>query len=70
MSAGGARERKLKLMLKLNEGVSWGFESLPRHCEPGWPKLVEAALQSQIIAPVSVFAAEHRIDRAWTIIDG
>ncbi|EDX26524.1 hypothetical protein SSAG_06208 [Streptomyces sp. Mg1] len=45
-----ARERKLKLTLKLNEG--W---------HPS---------QSQILAQVSVFAADHRIDRARTTTDG
>ena len=64
-------ERKLKLMLKLMKGCQLGVRiplPAPRAgVAQAWQRRPR---ETQILAPVSVFAAEHRIDRAWANIDG
>lgn len=63
-------ERKLKLMLKLIKGCQLGVRiplPAPRAgVAQAWQRRPH---ETQILAPVSVFAAEHRIDRAWANID-
>ena len=57
---------KLKLTLKLKKGCGGGSNPPPGTSLPGWPKGRGSPDETQILAQVSVFAAERQIDREWT----